>query len=47
MIGAKFKYPETDDIFILKEVTGHIYRFECGHWVTNLIFKDLIQLTLF
>jgi hypothetical protein len=47
MIGAKYKYYNSDKIFILKEIRDYIYVFECGHWCTDNVFPDLIQLTLF
>lgn len=47
MIGASYQYPNDNKIFVLKEITGFIYRFDCGHWCTDCVFKDLNQLTLF
>lgn len=47
MIGAKFKYPKCEDVFTLKSINGFIYTFECGHQVTDCVFEDLIQITLF
>ena len=48
MIGSKFKYPEpkNDRIFTLVKIDGYIYRFECGHWVTDSVFVDLVQVSL-
>jgi hypothetical protein len=47
MIGAKYKYPNSSDVFVLKKINGFIYEFECGHKVTDFVFEDLIQITLF
>lgn len=42
MIGMEFTYPRCRKRFKLKEIseTG-IYYFECGHWCTDNVFKDL------
>lgn len=42
MIGMEFTYPKRRKRFKLKEIseTG-IYFFECGHWCTDNVFKDL------
>ncbi len=51
MIGHCYKYQYDDTVYELVEVTGFIYRFKCGHWVTDLIFSEMIhvnkQLELF
>lgn len=47
MIGVKYCYPNSKKVFILKEIDGYKYLFECGHWCTKYVFEDLIQLTLF
>ncbi len=49
MIGAKYRYPEPNNKqeFTLHRIVGCIYWFDCGHWVTDLVFEDMIQLTLF
>ena len=53
MINALYKYPEPNNkrLFKLVEIRTCVYIFECGHWVTNLVFKDMIlvssQLQLF
>lgn len=44
MIGKKYKYPNSIRIFVLKEIRGFIYEFECGHWCTDSVFMDLIDL---
>jgi hypothetical protein len=46
MIGASYQYYGSKQIFILKEIRGYIYYFECGHWCTDTVFHDLFQLTL-
>lgn len=43
-MGRKYKYPNSDKIFELKKVVNNIYHFKCGHWVTNCVFNDLIDL---
>lgn len=42
-IGENYRYPGSKQIFKLKEVKGFTYRFECGHWCTDNIFKQLIR----
>ena len=44
MIGKKYKYPNSKNVFVLKEIRGFIYEFECGHWCTDSVFEDLIDL---
>lgn len=45
MKPKKYKYPKSDKIFVLKNVApnGNVY-FQCGHWCTNNVFVDLIDL---
>jgi hypothetical protein len=38
-----YRYPRQKKRFKLKEVKGFIYFFECGHWVTDNVFQDLIN----
>lgn len=42
-----YKYPEPGNkmVFELKKKTGFIYHFKCGHWVTDSVFNDLIDLS--
>lgn len=47
MIGAKYKYYGSNKVFTLSQIYGFIYVFECGHMVTDKVFEDLIQITLF
>ncbi len=43
-IGHHYHYPYQKTLFRLKEVTGaFIFRFECGHWCTDCVFKDLFD----
>lgn len=43
-IGATYIYPnDPDNRFKLVKVTGWIYRFKCGHWCTDSVFMDLIN----
>lgn len=41
----KYKYHNSDKIFELKESNGFIYRFVCGHWCTDNVFLDLIDVS--
>ena len=41
-IGEYYQYPCGSRVK-LTSVTGFIFRFECGHWCTNTVFKDLIR----
>jgi hypothetical protein len=43
MIGNKYKYPNGNRIFKLVEKRLCTYHFECGHWVTDNVFVDLIS----
>jgi|GEM_PF-6469614 len=52
MIGNTYKYHGSKNTFVLKEIRPFSYKFECGHWCTDNVFKDLvcvkgIQLGLF
>lgn len=44
IIGGKYKYRKSDTIFILKEVVVYRFIFECGHWCTDNIFVELIDI---
>ena len=44
MIGRKYRYPNWNRIFTLVEIRGDMYYFECGHWVTDSVFADLIDI---
>ena len=45
MIGKKYNYPNDDKIFTLKNITDDkMYIFECGHRITNSVFRDLIDI---
>jgi len=44
-IGAKYKYPNCAQEFTLKEVRPKwVFRFECGHWCTDSVFVDLVDM---
>jgi hypothetical protein len=43
--GKFFKYPNFDKIYELKKVVNNIYHFKCGHWCTNCVFVDLIDIS--
>lgn len=42
----KYKYPNSEKIFILSYFgsNGNAY-FKCGHWCTDNVFEDLINLS--
>lgn len=42
----KYKYPNSDKIFVLDHIgkNGNAY-FKCGHWCTDNVFEDLIDLS--
>lgn len=42
-----YKYPDPKNtrLFQLKKKVGCIYHFKCGHWVTDCVFNDLIDLS--
>lgn len=43
-IGGVYQYARgSGQKFILNEVNGFVYEFECGHWVTDCIFCDMID----
>ena len=45
MKPKKYKYPNCEKVFILLNIgeNGNAY-FKCGHWCTNSVFSDLIDL---
>jgi hypothetical protein len=43
-IGAKYKYPDSCDILTLDRVKGGRFIFKCGHWCTDSVFVDLIDI---
>ena len=42
-IGELYRYPNSKKMFKLKETSGMIFKFECGHWCTDTVFADLIR----
>ena len=42
--GKKYKYPNSNNVFTLKKVSGFIFHFDCGHWCTDTVFEDLIDI---
>lgn len=42
-IGAWYGNKRSRVWFQLKEVTGFIFHFECGHWCTDCVFVDLYE----
>lgn len=44
-IGKYFKYPKSDKIFELKKIVNTTYHFKCGHWCTDSVFMDLIDIS--
>jgi hypothetical protein len=47
ILGAVYKYPNHSDELRLIEIKGFIYKFECGHWCTDTVFRDLYLIKLF
>ena len=43
VIGASYRYPGSDRVFILTEIRRFSFVFECGHWCTDNVFADLIR----
>jgi hypothetical protein len=43
VIGELYKYPKGGKSYKLISITGFVYRFDCGHWVTDSVFGDLIR----
>ena len=41
MIGLLYHYPNCNKSFKLSKIDGYSYIFECGHKVTDNVFKDL------
>ena len=41
---SKYKYPNSNKLFTLVEIKGFIYKFKCGHWCTDNVFLDLIDI---
>lgn len=44
-IGGQYKYPNLDRVFVLKSVREYIFQFACGHWCTDNVFVDLIDMS--
>lgn len=42
-IGGKYKYPQSDQVYVLKEVKGWVFIFKCGWRVTDSVFEDMID----
>lgn len=43
-IGGKYKYWNYSKVYVLKEVVGYMYIFDCGHRVTEYVFMDLVDI---
>ncbi len=44
MVGETYKYPNSSKRFKLASISDRgIYYFECGHWCTQYVFDDLIN----
>lgn len=41
-IGRRFRYPSSERVYVVREVRRHSVRFECGHWCTDNVLRDLI-----
>ena len=44
-MAKKYKYPNSDKIFELKKIVETTYFFKSGHWCTDCVFDDLIDLS--
>ena len=44
IIGATYKYPNSNKKFILSAVDEWVYIFSCGHRVSYCVFEDLIMI---
>lgn len=42
--GRKYRYPGQTETFELVNIRGFIYHFKCGHWCTDTVFTDLIDI---
>ena len=42
-LNENYKYINSPKLFMLKEVTGYRFNFECGHWCTDSVFVDLVR----
>ena len=42
-IGEEYRYPNSTKVFRLVESTGQAFRFACGHWCTDNVFRSLIR----
>ena len=42
LIGRRFRYYGSDEIFTVSQVRRFSVVFACGHWCTDTVFADLI-----
>ena len=42
-IGRYYRYPGHKQKFKLKSVKSFVFHFDCGHWCTDIVFRDLID----
>jgi hypothetical protein len=41
----KYKYPNSKKKYeLIRTKNNLVYYFKCGHWCTDLVFKDLIKI---
>lgn len=45
-LNKVYRYPNSDKLFVLKNTNGMIFNFQCGHWCTDNVFIDLIDVKL-
>lgn len=44
-IGGSYKYPRSTQIFVLDHISENgSFHFKCGHWCTDTVFEDLIDI---
>ena len=39
----KYRYPKGSKTYELTGIRGCVYLFKCGHWCTDSVFEDLID----
>lgn len=42
-IGRSYRYQGSRQKFVLIKTSGLVFKFQCGHWCTDTVFKDLID----
>lgn len=42
--GELYRYPGHEKVFVVESVGRFSVRFECGHWCTDTVFRDLVKI---